>query len=131
MTDRCWHLTLPYTKPPLSLNDRSHWAAKARTTKAIRHAVTVLARAKRVPACDRIAVELHYQQKVARPVDGDNLIATVKPCVDGLRDAGVIADDDTSRVVHHNPVVHTPEPGQRHGLVWLVVRDVSDEQGAA
>ena len=123
-----WHLPLPYTRPPLSLNDRHHWASKARTTKAIRHAAATVARAKRVPACERIAVELHYQQKVARPIDGDNLMATVKPCVDGLRDAGVIPDDDSARVMHHSPVIHRPDPDQRHGLVWLVVRDLSNEE---
>jgi crossover junction endodeoxyribonuclease RusA len=125
-TTTTWHLPLPFTKPPLSLNDRGHWAAKARTTKAVRNAVAVVARSKKMPACERIAVELHYQQKVARPIDGDNLMATVKPCVDGLRDAGVVPDDDHTRVVHHNPVVHAPEPGQRHGLVWLVVRDLTE-----
>lgn len=126
MTDT-WHLPLPFHRPPLSLNDRQHWATKARVTKTLRHAVATMARAKKVPACGRISVELHYQQKVARPIDGDNLMATVKPCVDGLRDAGVIPDDDTSRVVHHSPVVHHPEPGQRHGQVWLVVHDLAGE----
>lgn len=123
----CWHLTLPYTRPPLSLNDREHWGAKARTVKQVRHAVKLLARAKGLPRCERIAVELHYQQKVARAIDGDNLMATVKPCVDGLCDAGVLIDDDSSRVVHHSPVIHAPEAGQRHGLVWLVVSDLGGE----
>lgn len=128
MNGPCWHLPLPFTRPPLSLNDRHpHWAAKARTVQAVRHATSVVARAKKVPACERIAVELHYQQRVSRTIDGDNLMATVKPCVDGLRDAGVVPDDDTSRVVHYSPVVHDAHPDQRHGLVWLVVCDLSDE----
>lgn len=124
--DRVWHLPLPYTTPPLSLNDRMHWAQKARLTKNIRHAACVLARTRGITPCTKIGVELHYQQKIARPIDGDNLMATVKPCVDGLRDAGVIPDDDWARVVHHSPVIHGPDPGQRHGLLWLVVRDLTE-----
>lgn len=122
-----WHLPLPFTRPPLSMNDRSHWAVRARHTKMIRKAAATVARAQGVRPCARIAVELHYQQKIARPIDGDNLMATVKPCVDGLRDAGVVSDDDTTRVIHHSPVIHAPHPGQRHGLVWLIVRDLGGD----
>ena len=125
-----WHLTLPFTRPPLSLNDRSHWAVKARTTREIRNATAVLARAKGVAHCARIAVELHYQQKVARPIDGENAYPTIKAAVDGLRDAGVVDDDDTTRVEHHGLVLHAPEPGQRHGLLWLVIKDISTEEVA-
>lgn len=128
MSTTTWHLSLPFTRPPLTLNMRhSHWSAERRISRQIRQTACVLARAQRIPPCARIAVELHYQQRARRRIDGDNLMATVKPCVDGLRDAGVVVDDDSTRVVHHSPVVHEPEPGQRHGLLWLVVRDLSSE----
>lgn len=122
-----WHLSLPYTRPPLTLNDRLHWAPRSRLVHTIRQTTCVLARAKHIPLCQRISVELHYQQFIAKRIDADNLYATVKPCVDGLVDAGVVLDDDTARVVHHTPVVHPPQPGQRAGLLWLVIADLSAE----
>lgn len=127
MTTTTWHLTLPFTRPPLNLNHRHHWAVQRRLARSVRQATCVCARAKRVPPCGRIAVELHYQPPRRGRMDADNLVATVKPAVDGLRDAGVIVDDDSTRVVLASPVIHPPEPGQRAGLVWLVIRDLSDQ----
>lgn len=120
-----WKLVLPYHRPPLNLNDRTHWAPQRAKARRLRHDVCLLARAQQMPPCDRVAVQLHYRQKVRRRIDGDNLVATVKPCVDGLRDAGVLVDDDTTRVVHLSPVVHPPIPGAHAGSVWLLVRAVS------
>ncbi len=119
-----WKLVLPYHRPPLNLNDRMHWAPQRRTARELRQAVCVLARSYRIPPCGRVAVQLHYRQKTRRRIDGDNLVATVKPCVDGLRDAGVIVDDDTTRVVHLSPVVHPPIPGAQAGAVWLTVKEL-------
>ncbi len=123
---RQWAIRLPYTRPPLTLNDRLHWAAKARIAKRLRADTAILARVARVPRLDRIAVTLHYQPRVTRHIDGDNLLATVKPCVDGLRDAGVVPDDDHRHVVHLPVVIQPREPGQRHGHLYLVVRDLGE-----
>ena len=47
-----------YTKPPMSLNDRTHWRVKAKHTKAIREYVREWA-FYNVPACSVAEVELH------------------------------------------------------------------------
>jgi crossover junction endodeoxyribonuclease RusA len=129
-TKRRWHLPLPYTKPPLTLNSRLHHYRRYSLEQNAQQAAWALARSKKVPACKRIAVELHYQPPRRVRMDGDNLIAFVKPLVDGLVKAGVVPDDDHTHVVHYSPVIHDPEKGQRHGLLWLLVTDLGDQEAA-
>lgn len=115
-------ISLPYTKPPLSLNDRLHWRTKARLTKTIRSVVEALARAARLkPVEGHATVTLHYQPRDNRRRDADNLYATVKPCLDGLRDAGVLRDDSADLVT---PLVHIHlavkgEPAR----LWVTIRE--------
>ncbi|MGH3504490.1 MAG: hypothetical protein ACRDQA_26860 [Nocardioidaceae bacterium] len=120
-----WTLTLPYTRPVLSLNDRSHWAKKAKQTREIREASHFLARANHLPHCERVTVQLHYRQRVRRRIDGENTAPFVKACVDGLRDAGVVDDDDTSRVTHLPLVIHPPIKGSSAGETWLVIEETT------
>jgi crossover junction endodeoxyribonuclease RusA len=122
-----WTLTLPWTKPLLSLNDRMHWARRAAITKAVKQTTCVLARNARIPAQDRITVQLHYQPRDRRHRDEDNLFAFVKPCVDGIKAAGIVADDDSRHVTHLPAVIHDPLPGQRAGALWLVITPVEEQ----
>lgn len=100
-----WALQLPF-QTQLSLNDRDHWAVAAKKKKPWREAAMVLARAARIPPCQRIRVELHYVPKQERRRDPDNLIACLKPLVDGLVDAGVVADDTEHYVERVFPIIH-------------------------
>jgi len=100
-----WTLQLPF-QTQLSLNDRDHWAVAAKKKKPWREAAMVLARAARIPPCNRIRVELHYIPKQERRRDPDNLIACLKPLVDGLVDAGVVADDTERYVERVFPIIH-------------------------
>lgn len=103
-----WSLHLPFrvvSEIP-SLNDRDHWAIKAKKVKAWRDAVHVLARAARIPPCSRIKVELHYVPATAQRRDPDNLVACYKPCVDGLVDAKIIPDDTEHYVERVFPIIH-------------------------
>ena len=105
-----WVLDLPFTKQ-LSLNDRMHWAVKMKATKEWRDAALVLARHHRIPACKRILVELHYLPRTNQRRDPDNLVASLKPLVDGLVDAGVVPDDTEQWVDRQWPICH-PASGQ-------------------
>lgn len=103
-----WTLHLPFqvvSEVP-SLNDRDHWAVKAKKVKAWRDAAHLLARHSRVPACRRVRVELHYIPATNQRRDPDNLVAAYKPLVDGLVDAGVVLDDTESYVERVFPVIH-------------------------
>lgn len=122
-TGRTWTLTLP-TGRPLTLNDRQHWAPRARQVRQLRADVAVLARAARIPACQRIAVELHYAPPDRRRRDADNLVATSKVCVDGLvKPAGIVPDDTPEYVESLMPVL---DPPSRPARLWLIVQDIGD-----
>jgi crossover junction endodeoxyribonuclease RusA len=125
-----YRILLPITKP-LSLNERLHWAAKAKRTREIRQAVALLAKTKpyRIPRLDRCTVQLEWRPRTAHRRDGDNTSPTVKAAVDGLRDAGVLDDDDTSRVTHL-PVVILPPVPREPARLWLVVRPLELEETA-
>lgn len=113
-----WTLELPYQRLPLSLNQRLHWAEKARRTKEVRDAVIVLARQARIPKCERIVVELHYRPAVRRRRDTDNPVGTLKVCIDGLVSAGVIKDDTDDYVEWQVRFAPPARPGRLQLVVW-------------
>lgn len=119
-------LELGYTSPPLSLNSRDHWATRHRKVQKLRSEVAVLARHHKVPACERVAVALVWQPRDRRRRDGDNPFPTIKSAVDGLVDAGVVPDDDHSRVTHQGVIFAEREPGQTHGRLWLRITPLTD-----
>lgn len=113
----------PQPDKPMNLNDRLHWAQRAKRSAAWRHA----AHAATVDAVNRHALPTglpFIMVRLVLPVrsvnvrrDPHNFFATVKPCVDALVDAGVVADDDSSHVA-------TLEPGfVKGGLVRLEITD--------
>ena len=122
MTDP-WTLALPYTLPPLLMNDRMHWRKKAQVTREVRATTAVLARALRVPACERIHVTLHYVPRDSRRRDPEGLVATQKPCIDGLVDAGIVPDDSPEYVTWAMPVIDAPDSQEPH--LYLVIERVA------
>jgi hypothetical protein len=112
-------LQLPYPKPPLSKNQRLHHMAVYRTRKRIRDDVRLIARAKHLHAVDEALITLHWRPAVARQRDEDNAFDTVKPCVDGLVDAGVLPGDH-SDIVSTRVEIHPRQPGQPPAL-WLTI----------
>lgn len=112
-------IPLPYTKPPLSLNDRMHWRKKAGIVKAIRAHVAEQAR-EQVPAVSAVNVELHYVPRDARRRDKDNLVATLKPCLDGLVDAGVVPDD-TPEYLDWRVAIDNPDRSNPHLYLLIEV----------
>jgi crossover junction endodeoxyribonuclease RusA len=120
-----WQIVLPWQAPPLSLNDRgqSRGAREKRsaTIAEVRQAVCTMARAKGVPAMSAIHVRLHWRPAVKRRRDPDNLVATLKPCLDGLVDAGVVPDDTQEYVDWSRPMIHPPDKELGPAL-WLVIR---------
>lgn len=111
-----WAIRLPLTKP-LSLNDRQHWAVKARAVKQLRGDTLLLVRQVKIPPHQRIAVGLTYYPRTRHKRDGDNLTATMKPAVDALVDAGVVPDDDDGHVYRDMPTIAAPDGDPRLVLV--------------
>jgi crossover junction endodeoxyribonuclease RusA len=122
MSGRTWTIVLPLTAP-LSLNDREHWAPKARKIAQLRSDVLVLCRAKKIPRLERVQVQLYYRPRDRRTRDAENLVATLKPCADGVVDAKVIPDDCEPYLTPVMPKLLPPVPG-KGPLLALVIRDL-------
>ena len=113
-----WEIRLPYRTPPLSLNDRTHWRAKAATTadvrRTTRHLVVEALIANRVDLpLERAAITLTYYPRDNRRRDRTNLVATYKACVDGCVDAGVIVDDTPEYLDELMPIIAAPDGAPR------------------
>lgn len=94
--------TLTFEIPPelwMSANDRTHWAAKARSTKQLRSLGFIGARAKKV----RDLGTCHVTAWIGYPRNGKadpaNASPTVKALIDGITDAGAWPDDDHTHVI--------------------------------
>lgn len=94
-------IPLPWTRPPLSHNDRMHWTRQAPIKARIATVVRYLARGKTItPPCE---VVLIWTVTYRRRRDTDNPAPTTKTCIDGLKAAGVFAgQDDHWRIVRRS-----------------------------
>jgi crossover junction endodeoxyribonuclease RusA len=92
-------LTLPLPAAALSPNARVHYQRKARIVKHHRHLAWVLAvkamreAGIRAPFWERAEMEATFYWKTRHSRDRDNAAARLKSYVDGIADAGVLADD--------------------------------------
>ena len=121
---RTWTIPLPYVAVPLSLNDRVHPKAKARIVKEIRDAAHVVVLGSHVPHLGRCRVELHFIPPDRRRRDRDNLVATYKPCCDGIVRAGVVTDDAPSYMDQIMPIIDSPQSGFLASRLYLVITEL-------
>lgn len=95
----------------LRTNQRHHFHQRADLTRQWREAAAWQARKARLPSLGlgpvTVTATIHRSDK--RSYDLDGAVPTVKACIDGLRDADVLWDDDC-RVI--------PELTIRHGEPW-------------
>ena len=114
-------IELPYSKPPLSMNDRTHWRAKARITAGVRRATKLLAKSANVPTGLAHATgSLQYQPAATRKRDADNLVPVLKACCDGLVDHQLVEDDTPNFMTKLMPLIHPAVKGQL-GTLWLEI----------
>jgi crossover junction endodeoxyribonuclease RusA len=90
----------------LSLNDRRHWANKARIARDWRDTTAVIAEnhailTKLARPLGPSNVHVEFVVATHRRRDADNAMSTVKPICDGLVDARWFTDDD-SRTLRHS-----------------------------
>lgn len=123
MTGRVFYIKLPWDAPPLRENDRMGWRQRAPITKQIRRATWVLAR--RIPQVKRAEIRLVWVvPDFNRRRDSAAPNPTLKAAVDGLVDAGVLADD------YHRIVPRMwceIEQGLTKGL-RLEIREIGDDE---
>jgi len=116
MSPREWILELGYSKPPLTLNQRMHWAPKARWVKQLSDDAQLLATSSKLPKhLDQVGIVLHWQATTRRPRDSDNPTPTLKALIDGLVRYGLVEDDDSEHVTS-GCVIEAVAPTAR---LWL------------
>jgi hypothetical protein len=111
------------------------WRARRELVDQVR----TLVRAQRIPRLAGVHVELHYLPQRRRIRDADNAVATLKPCIDGLRDypeqrrkgviktaawTGIVPDDTNDFVTWEPPFIHPPDLGHAGARLWLVLREI-------
>jgi crossover junction endodeoxyribonuclease RusA len=95
-----WTLEVPAPADWISLNDRGHWATRARLTKAWRHSAHMYARLAALPkGLGRVHITAAVIKSTARAYDAHNLNPTAKAVIDGLVDYGLTVDDANAYVV--------------------------------
>lgn len=107
MTGRTWTIEMPAGQQLLNANQRLHHMAKHRITKQLRHDAYNLALYARIPRLERARIDCYYEPPDRRTRDAANWHDTAKPLVDGLVDAGVLDDDDSTRL--EGPFMHIGE----------------------
>lgn len=84
----------------LNSNDRKHWGPTGERTAQIRMLGRLAGRTMyAVPDTLKVRIEVLVWKGHASHYDPQNLYPTAKAIVDGLRDAGVLVDDDHRHVV--------------------------------
>lgn len=117
--------TLTFTIPAdlwLSANQRPHWAQKAKRTKALREYGrfnAVAGMADRDLGTTHVAAFIGYLRN--GKADPANAAPTVKALIDGLVDAGVWADDDSTHVIGPTYLRDPKSPTPGHYTVRLVL----------
>lgn len=112
-------IPMSYDRPPLHANQRLHRMQEARIISEVRNEIAWRARSKKMKDLGRIRVQLVWRPEVNRVRDAANIWPTQKAAIDGLRDAGVIPDDDGRYVEEHAPRLLPVGAGESG--VWLVV----------
>lgn len=115
----------------ISANDRSHWAAKARLVKEWRSAAHLHALSKRLPHINQpVAITGWVHRTDNRRADAHNRILTVKACIDGLVDAGVLDDDSDRHVTAVTMRAGAAVLARQHPL-GLLTLDIEIDGGGA
>jgi Holliday junction resolvase RusA-like endonuclease len=116
-------ITLPLPPAEMYPNARKHWRAKMKPKKQQRNSAYAA-------AMDALESELPPRWKLAecqatfyleRRRDGDNLAAWLKATMDGLQDAGIVAND--SGFIHLPPIQHTAKAANGERKVVLQITE--------
>ena len=107
-------VALPAGLPLLNANRsrREHWAVVRRIARDIRLASCATARSQRIPLLERVRiVYVVHPTPQTRKRDPANWAESAKAAVDGIVDAGVLVDDDSTRVIGPDPRLGEPVKG--------------------
>lgn len=98
----------------ISANDRHHWADKARRTKQLRHMGWAVARAAQLGQLGTTHVAAFIGYPRNGRADPANAAPSIKALIDGITDAGVWPDDDSTYVIGPTPLRGPKSPPGIH-----------------
>ncbi|MGW4803072.1 hypothetical protein [Kitasatospora sp. NPDC004272] len=118
-----FYVELPPGLELLNANQRLHRMQKAKLISALREAARVAAGVACVPALQRAHVfYIVRPDGPRRRRDPGNWAPAAKAAVDGLIDAGVLPDDNSTRLLGPDPRLGAPTPGTQ---LVLVITDLT------
>ncbi|MFD5882581.1 RusA family crossover junction endodeoxyribonuclease [Streptomyces yangpuensis] len=94
-----WRIELPVGLTLMNSNDRPTIPQRARLTAALRKAGREAARKAGIPRLERAYVTCYLRPTTRGRRDPGNWYPSAKAALDGVVDAGVLADDDATRVL--------------------------------
>ena len=124
-------IELPWSKPPLSMNDASPASrgavyGRAAAKREIQETLHLLGRGLRMPEGKRyLLVQMNYRVPDRRRRDTDNVTASSKPLMDALAGGskripglGIVKDDTPYFMGKPEPILWPPERGKQ-GKLWV------------
>ncbi|WP_333745549.1 hypothetical protein [Streptomyces sp. IBSBF 2950] len=96
---RSWRVELPVGLELMNSNDRPTIPQRARLTRELRQAGRAAALRARVPRLERAYITCYLRPVDRRRRDPGNWYPSAKAALDGVVDAGILADDDATRVL--------------------------------
>jgi hypothetical protein len=114
---RVWRIEFPPAQDLLNANQRRHWANKAAAVRQLRSDAFYLTKHHKVPHLERAHIEAVYEPPDKRRRDPSNWQDAVKACVDGVVDAGVLDDDDSTHLIGPDMRLGDPHTGGRLVLI--------------
>jgi len=114
---RVYQFEIPWTRPPISLNDRLHYRTEATRVKMMRQYACTIAHD--IPFMDRIQVELTWVVADRRRRDDENPVPVLKALCDGLVDADIVPDDTHEFMVKRMPVIEYRKGATAHFVLTI------------
>jgi crossover junction endodeoxyribonuclease RusA len=121
---KSWTLELPPGTLLINANQNIHWRDRAKLVKALRQTAWAIARRDKLPALQRahIFYVFHPDTKGDRRRDSGNWSPSAKAAIDGMVDAGVLPDDNHTRLIGPDPRIGTPVPRSQL-VLWITDLD--------
>lgn len=124
-TPRTWRIEFPPKQKLLNANQRLHRMAEASIVKQLRTDAFKLARHAKIPRLEHARLDCVYEPPDQRRRDAANWADTAKAFADGVVDAGVLADDDHTRVA--GPFMHIGDPFPGGRMVLIITETPAGE----
>ena len=129
MSSRSWTITIPVPVAWLNANDRADRRRFAPIVKQWRDAAHVHARAGKLPALGKAHITATLRFRDRRRRDPHNYYPTIKACIDGLVDYGLLPDDSSDYLVGPDIRLGEVLPTQKQyvpsGAVVLTIREAT------